>query len=77
MGGLVGINGDSDVTDSYWDVNTTGQDDSAGGVGLTTEEMTGSAARENMEGFDFDETWEIVTNPDDYPRLAWQSETDE
>lgn len=71
-GGLiVGSNG-GDVTNSYWDINTTGQDDSAGGKPLTTSEMTGSAARENMEGFDFNETWQTVTNPDDYPRLAWQ-----
>jgi len=75
-GGLVGGN-DGDVADSYWDVNSTGQTISDGGVALTTSEMTGSSARESMDGFDFEETWETVTNPDDYPRLAWQSETDE
>jgi hypothetical protein len=70
-GGLVG-EFDGDVTDSYWDVNTTGQDNSAGGAGLTTSEMTGSAARENMEGFNFGETWR--STEDDYPRLVWQDE---
>ena len=70
-GGLVGSNNDR-VSDSYWDINTTGQEISAGGTPLMTDEMTGSAARENMEGFDFGETWR--TTGDDYPRLAWQDE---
>ena len=68
-GGLV-KESDGDVTNSYWDVNSTGRDDSAGGTGLTTSEMTGSAARENMKGFDFGETWR--TTEDDYPRLHWE-----
>ena len=72
--GLVGMNSGDDaaVSDSYWDINSTGQNESAGGTGLTTSEMSGSAARENMEGFDFGETWQ--TKEDDYPRLAWQDE---
>jgi len=74
VGGLIGMNS-GDVMNSYWDINSTGQSESAGGTGLTTSEMTGSAARENMEGFDFEETWR--TTEDDYPRLAWQTEEDE
>jgi hypothetical protein len=76
VGGLVGRN-DNDagtVTESYWDTETTGQQDSEGGTGLTTSEMTGSAATSNMQGFDFTSTWETVTNPDDYPILAFQTE---
>jgi hypothetical protein len=75
VGGLVGSNSGT-VTDSYWDVNTTGQTASAGSPnasGLITDEMTGSAAESNMTGFDFTSTWETVTNPDDYPILAWQT----
>jgi hypothetical protein len=73
-GGLViGSNG-GDVTNSYWDINTTGQESSAGGTGLTTSEMTGSAARENMKVFDFGETWRTT---EEYPRLAWQAEEEE
>jgi len=73
-GGLVGkeLENDGDVNNSYWNINSTGQETSAGGTPLTTEEMTGSEARENMDGFDFGETWETVTDPDDYPRLAWE-----
>ncbi len=73
VGGLIAFNLGS-VTDSYWDTEATGQDDSDGGTGLTTSEMTGSAAPNNMDGFDFKETWETVTNPDDYPVLVWETE---
>jgi len=71
VGGLVGSNGGT-VEDSYWDTVTTGQPTSDGGTGLITSEMTGTAATSNMLGFDFMSTWETVTNPDDYPILAWQ-----
>jgi hypothetical protein len=77
VGGLVGLKeGGSTVTESYWDTETTGQPRSDGGTGLTTSEMTGSAATNNMLGFDFTTTWETVTNPDDYPILAFQTEDD-
>jgi len=73
VGGLVGPGGiGGTVSKSYWDTETTGQDGSGGGTGLTTSEMTGAAATSNMTGFDFTSTWETVTNPDDYPVLAWQ-----
>lgn len=77
-GGLVGgqdLEGVTDrrsVTDSYWDVNTTNRQGSDGGTGLTTREMTGDRARENLEGFDFEDTWR--TSTDGYPALRWQSE---
>jgi len=58
---------ETEVGSSYWDVEATGQEESDGGTGLTTDEMTGEAARQNMEGFDFEETW---TTSDSYPRLA-------
>ncbi len=81
VGGLVGEDvqelpdrdeevADGEVESSYWDIEATGQDESAGGTGLATDEMTGSAARDNMDGFDFEETWR--TTEDDYPSLAWQ-----
>jgi hypothetical protein len=80
VGGLVGRNEfrkyEANVTDSYWDTESTGQPDSDGGTGLTTSEMTGSAATSNMDGFDFTSTWETVTTPDDYPILAFQTEDD-
>jgi len=67
-GGLVGRTADQDAETerSYWDNQTTGQDESAGGTALTTAEMTGDAPLGTME-FDFDGTW--TTLPDDYPVL--------
>jgi hypothetical protein len=70
VGGLVGNDGGSGtVTESYWDTESTGQSTSAGGTGLNTSEMIGSAAVGNMTGFNFQNTWETVTDPDDYPIL--------
>jgi len=74
VGGLVGRERRGGiVSSSYWDVETTGQSTSSGGVGLSTSDMTGSNARVNMREFDFTNRWETVTNPDDYPALAWQA----
>ena len=69
VGGLAGGTNDSGatVTGSYWDQNTTGQTDSAGGTGLTTAEMTGPAARENLSALDFEGVWQTV--PGDYPQI--------
>jgi PKD repeat protein len=70
VGGLVG-NGSSVqsvVTASYWDRETTGQNSSAGnGVGLTTDQMTGLSARDEM-AFAFGTVWQAV--PDRYPALS-------
>jgi len=74
VGGLVGDNRGT-VENSYWDVESTGQDESDGGTGLTTEEMIGEAAEENMDGFDFEEIWDAVkedegdVKEDGYPIL--------
>ena len=64
VGGLVGDNGGT-VTDSYWDTETTGQSTSEGGTGLTTDEMQGSEAETNMDGFDFTDVWDTVLESDD------------
>ena len=67
VGGLVGSENDDDgsVTDSYWDTETSGQDTSDGGTGLTTSEMQGSEAETNMDGFDFVVVWNSVLESDD------------
>lgn len=72
VSGLIAFTENGNVTGAYWDTEATGQRSSEGGTGLTTSEMTGEEAPENMEGFNFTDTW-VVT--DEYPRLAWQSET--
>lgn len=73
IGGLIGsTESGATVETSYWDKNTTNQDTSAGlpdKNGLTTEEMQGEAAKSTLTGFDFADTWQIVSAPDSYPEL--------
>lgn len=74
IGGFIGINGALTET-SYWDnessnqSNAVGRGNSDGTTELTTSEMTGSSAEDNMPDFDWTEIW--VTT-DDYPVLFWE-----
>lgn len=77
VGGIVGDRRSGSVRDSYYDRNTTGQDSSAGGTGLTTAEMTGANATASMAGIAFpaggsDGTWHVTNS---YPALSWQDTT--
>ena len=80
VGGLVGWN-DWTVTDSFWDIETSGQATSTGGTGKTTAQLQDIATFLGA-------TWDIVmltpgvTNPtytwnivdsETYPFLSWQS----
>ena len=78
QGGLIGFSIEDDliVEAAYWDVTVSGTDDSVEGTGLETAAMQGAAAVENMDGFDFEETWDVVTDPDDYPILQFEDEAD-
>ena len=80
VGGLVGKNANGNIVDSYWDKGTTNQedgdfvDDDNFGLGDTNDaepadEMRGAAALGNMTEFDFEDEWQILTHPDDYPLL--------
>ena len=80
VGGLVGTNTASFaetpgiVENSYFDELTTGQSTSAGSAtGLTTAEMQGQAAAENM-ALAFGETWQTVSG--DYPELIALADSD-
>ncbi|MFP4052164.1 MAG: hypothetical protein ACLFVB_10545 [Thermoplasmata archaeon] len=53
-----------DTSNSYWDMETSKQDNSDTGVGLKTEDMVGSQAEESLGGFDFDDIWETVEADD-------------
>lgn len=76
IGGLIGSNS-ANIESSYWDIESSGQAEGAGGPmgtpegasGLTTNEMTGVAAYGNMTGFDFDDLWLLTEN---YPALYWE-----
>jgi hypothetical protein len=82
IGGLVGLNAAEDsVSNSFWDMETSGQPTSAGGIGKTTAQMKSIATFSGA-------AWDIVTvaNPgtrnafyawnivdgQTYPFLSWQ-----
>ncbi len=75
IGGLVGKGG---ATASFWDIETSGQISSSGGIGKTTAEMQTAATFLNA-GWDFagevtngtEDIWTICEGQD-YPKLAWQ-----
>jgi filamentous hemagglutinin family protein len=67
IGGLVGVN-PSNVTNSYWDAETTGTPTDTGGTAATTEELQGTLPA----GFDPD-VWGIGAGL--YPYLRWQFDT--
>ena len=69
VGGFTGYkNFKSEVTDSYWDEDASMITDSQGGVGLDNVSMKGRSARDTMEGFDFNDTWDVVDGR--YPVLS-------
>jgi len=70
VGGLVGENREGTITNSYWDIITSGQSSSAGGEGKTTAEMKQQATFEN---WDFVNIWALVDFVS-YPYLQWQPE---
>ena len=68
VGGLVGSNSGT-VDYSYYDSQTTGQDDDTGkGVPKTTAEMKQQVT---FVGWDFTATWAIIEH-ETYPYLQWQ-----
>ena len=69
-GGLVAGNyAGSTVTNSYWNTKTSGLSTSDGAAtGLTTSQMVGQAAAQNMSKLDFGTIWQTKSNS--YPILA-------
>jgi hypothetical protein len=75
-GGLLGRNyaGSRVTTDSYWNVETSGQQTTGGNAtGLMTGSMTGDAAETFMPGFNFNTTWSTTATA--YPKLITALET--
>ena len=76
-GGLIGFSYSSSVNDSFWDTQTSNQDTSPGGTGLTTAQMQTLSTYINA-GWDFqaetdngtNDIWTFVAN--DYPHLTWE-----
>ncbi|MCA1901310.1 MAG: PASTA domain-containing protein [Candidatus Hydrogenedens sp.] len=67
-GGLTYDNLDGIVTNCYWDVQTSGQSWSDGGIGKSTEEMKQLIT---FDDWDFVNVWGIIENTT-YPYFLWQ-----
>jgi hypothetical protein len=72
VGGLVGFN-DSSVTNCFWNVETSGQTDSAGGKGRTTGQMQTAVPYLGVS-WDFETVW-MICESKGYPRLRWEGVT--
>jgi len=75
--GIAGKN-EGTINNAYWDTDSTGQNDGVGegspegATGLSTAQMRGSAAEQNMPEFDWVNIWR--TTEDGYPVLRWEEE---
>lgn len=77
IGGLVGDDalGQGTFTNSYWDMETSGRNLSARGLGRTTQQMTYRYADNTYEDWDFAEIWEADQEHrfnSGYPYLSFQ-----
>lgn len=64
-GGFVSSFSNSEINNSFWDIDSTGMSSSPGGVGRNTVDMK---KRSTYKGWDFDNIWEINENSS-YPTL--------
>jgi len=71
VGGLVGIHIAGEVGDSFWDIETSHCNSSAGGTGKTTAEMQTESTFTDA-GWDFTTPVWIIDEGVDYPRLWWE-----
>lgn len=68
IGGLSGNKGGSStITNSYWNMQSSGVSISYGGTALSTSDMQGENAKTKMLGFDFTSVWQ--TREGNYPVL--------
>ncbi len=69
IGGLVGHQNSGSCSNSFWDVETSGQETSACGTGKTTNEMKTLSTFTN-EGWDFENIWQMCSEINEgYPSL--------
>ena len=77
FGAFAGVNSGM-IEHGYWDKESTGMDtgvdqgDPEGATGLSTAQMTGPSAEQNMREFDWVNIWR--TTEDGYPVLRWEEE---
>ena len=74
VGGLIGSNYESTITNSFWDIELSGVSTSAGGTGKTSAEMTTQSTYTGA-GWDFTTpVWAMdVSKNYGYPYLNWQT----
>lgn len=73
LGGFCGSNSYGGVTNCFWDIETSGQIVSAGGRGLTTQEMM-DPYWYSLNCWADNPSW-VLDAGKDYPRLAWEQTT--
>ena len=73
VGGFLGRSLGGSVEHCYWDTQTSGQEESAGGVGVAGRTTAQMQQQGTFEGWDFTTVWSIVENVT-YPMLQWQEE---
>lgn len=66
LGGLVGHNMNTQVSFSYWDIESTGQNESSGGEGKTTAELFEETT---FEAWNFDTVW-CIEEGESYPDFS-------
>jgi beta-lactam-binding protein with PASTA domain len=80
VGGLVDYNSGGSVNASFWDMESSGQAASAGGIGRMTAQMKtlltftsagGDFTNETVNGTN--DYWRMCVDGVDYPKLNWQS----
>ncbi|MFO7792579.1 MAG: GLUG motif-containing protein [Candidatus Saliniplasma sp.] len=78
VGGLLGYNSGT-VSNSFWDVDTTGQTTSDGGTGKNTAEMKDVATFTDLSTVGLEEPWDFVGNPydDEQNEYIWNVDDDE
>jgi hypothetical protein len=69
VGALAGASREGTVYLSYWDIDTTGLEFSAGGRAKHTLEMM---SRHTYKGWGYSELW-TIDDGNDYPRLIWEA----
>ncbi|MFO8110136.1 MAG: GLUG motif-containing protein [Thermoplasmata archaeon] len=76
--GSVDTGGDYEMSGNFWDIETSGQNETAGdATGVNTAEMQSRSSYIDA-GWEFDEVWDIDENKNDgYPYLQWQEFEDE
>lgn len=72
IGGLVGYHYLGEITDSFWDIETSGLIWSDGGTGLPTDQMQMAGTFTDV-GWDFNTPVWTIDEGVDYPRLWWET----